>query len=203
MEDSLVQLVLATPSVDPIILEKSNEIHKKWIYSLDPTITLSPTLPNNAVFTQLATNVVEQTTVLQQLNNLAEQRSKDNQKGIPSIHPSFKKMILVAFSEDGTDVPSKPVKLYSDFFSQKSAVHAQIHLLHTLQAEFKCAVTIMTPFATALYHGNFLWDRTNTPNNFCCLLLGKPSSLATSSTKEAMILDLKSSKGGGWSNKDL
>jgi len=77
-------------------------------------------------------------------------------KGISSIDPSFKKMILVASSEDETDVPSEPFKLCPDFFSHKSAVHAQIHLIQTLQADFKCAVTITVPVATALYHRNNL-----------------------------------------------
>ena len=35
----------------------------------------------------------------------------------------------------------------------------------------------------------------------CSLLLGKPPPLAASGAKEAMMLNLKASKGGGWSDK--
>ena len=87
-------------------------------------------------------------------------------------------MILTASVDDGIDVPLVPVKYCSNFFTLKSAVHAHIHLLQTLHSEPKCTVDVTVPLATALYHGNFTWDRADSPNNFCSLLLGKPSPLA-------------------------
>ena len=69
---------------------------------------------------------------------------------------------------------------------------------------FALAVAVSTHLTTALYHGNFLWDRPNSPNNFCSLLFGNPSPpLASTGAKEAMMLHLKAKKGGGWSDKDL
>ena len=188
--------VLSTPYMYPIILEKSKEIHYEWIHS-------ASTIPNDTVFQQLATNVLGQTTVLENINNGAKKRVDEKQKGMASIHTYFKKMILAASSEDGIDVPLVPVKTFSNFFKQKSAVHAQIHLLQMLQSELKCTVDITAPLATALYHGNFTWDRSDSPNNLCSLLLGKPSPLAASGAKEATMLHLKASKGGGWSDKDI
>jgi len=129
MVNSLIKPVLTTYSIYHIIVEKNNEIHKEWMHPAETPVTPSPNLPNDAAFTQLATNIAEQTTVLKQLNNLTEQKAKDKQKGISSVHPSLKKMILAASSKDGADVNSEPVKLCSDFFSQKAAVHAQSNLL--------------------------------------------------------------------------
>ena len=97
-----------------------------------------------------------------------------------SIHPYFKKMILVASSEDGIDVSFVPVKHCYNFFKQKSAVYAQIHLLQTLHSEPKCTVDVTVPLATALYHSNFTWERADSPNNVCSLILGKPPPLAAS-----------------------
>ena len=111
--------------------------------------------PQQFSFQQLATNVVEQTTVLEKFNNCAEKCADEKQKGMASIHRYFKNMILAASSEDGIDVPLVPVKHCSSFFKHKSAVHAQIHLLQKLQSELKCTVDITIPLATALYHVNF------------------------------------------------
>ena len=112
-------------------------------------------------------------------------------------------MILSSSSEDGIAVPLVPVKHCPNFFKQKSEVHAQIHLLQTLQSELKCTVDVTVTLATALYHGNFTWDRADSPKCFCSLLSGKPSPLAASEAKEATMLHLKASKWGGWSDKDI
>ena len=59
------------------------------------------------------------------------------------------------------------------------------------------------PLATAFFYGDFLWDRPDTPSNFCSLLFTKPYPLSPTGAKGAMILHLKNEKGGGWSDKDL
>ena len=197
--------VTTTPSTDRAIIEKSEEIHEKWLLPTQTqVIPATNTQPSNAL-SQLASNVNEQTAILQQLNNLAEERSREKakSKGLDAIHPSFKTMILAASSSDGTNPAQTPTPECTAFFNQKSAVHAKIHLLQTLTYSFGCTVDISVPLATALYHGNFLWDKPDSPNNFCSLLFGKPSPLATTGAKEAMILHLKAEKGGGWSDKDL
>ena len=68
---------------------------------------------------------------------------------------------------------------------------------------FNCTVEITVPLATALYHGIFIWDKPDSPSNYYSLLFGKPSALALSGAREAMILHLKAEKGGGWSDIDL
>ena len=88
-------------------------------------------------------------------------------------------------------------------FDQSSAVHAKIHLLQTLTHVFCCTVEIPVSLATSLYHGNFLLDKPDTPNNFCTMLFSKTSPLSTTGEKAAMILNKKFEKGGGWSDKDL
>ena len=110
-------------------------------------------------------------------------------------------MILAPSSKDGTDV--LPVKNCSKFFKRKSAVHAQIHLNQLLHSVFKCSVIVPVSFAIALYHGNFLWDRFDTPNNFCSFLLGKPPPLSQNGSKEIAMIYLKALKGVGRSNNDL
>ena len=82
-------------------------------------------------------------------------------------------------------------------------MQAKIHLLQTLTHVLCCTVDISVPLAIALFYGNFLWDRPDTPNNFCRLLFKKPSPLSPNGAKEAMILHLKAEKGGGWSDKYL
>ena len=82
---------LATPSIDPIILEKSKEIHDEWIHSASTITQPYATIHNDTVFKQLATNVVEKTTVLEKLNNFSEIPVDKKQKGMASIHPYFKK----------------------------------------------------------------------------------------------------------------
>ena len=195
--------IAAIPSIDTVIQTRSKEIHEKAIHSAETIINPVNAIGGNEAITQLASNVLEQTSVLEKLNTLAEESNKGKKKGIESIHPSFKKMILAASSTDGVVGPFDPVDQCAAFFNQKSAIHAKIHLLHTLQNEYFCAVDVTVPLATALYHGNFLWDKPDSPNNFSCLLFGKPSPLASTGFREAMVLHLKAEKGGGWSDKEL
>ena len=86
------------------------------------------TIPASDTLSQLTTNVLEQTTVLQAINTSQEEKQRGKQKNISILHPSFKKMILFASSEDGTDSPLEPSDLCANFYQQKSAVHAQLHL---------------------------------------------------------------------------
>ena len=193
----------ATPSIDPIIKSTSKYLHTDNIQSATTITTPSPTIANSEALAQLATNVCEQTAILEKINVTAEMRRSEKAKGITSLHPSFQKMILSASSTDGTDPALDPSDHCREFYKQKTSIHAQIHLNQTLLAHFKCSVRVPVSLATALYHGNFLWDRADTPNNFCSLLLGKPSPLSPNSSREIMMLHLKASKGAGWSDKDL
>ena len=102
-----------------------------------------------------------------------------------------------------TEIATNPITTCTEFFDQRSAVHAKIHLLQTLTHVFRCTVNITVPLETALFDGNCLWDRPDTPNHFCSLLFTKPSPLSPTGTKESMILHLKAERGGGWSDKDL
>ena len=82
-------------------------------------------------------------------------------------------------------------------------MHAKIHLLQNLTHVLCCTVDISVPLATALFYGNFLWDKPDTPNNFCSILFTKTPPLPPTGAKEAMILSLKAEKGGGCSDTDL
>ena len=180
------------PSIDPIIITRSKEIHEAFIHIIVPP-NKEPEVNNTEALSQLATNVSKQTVILQQLNNLAEDRSskKIKKKGVNAIHPSFKAMILAASSTDADATFTTPVTTCTEFFNQIPAVHTKIHLLQTLTHVFRCTVNISVPLATALFYGNFLWDRPDTPNNLCSLLFTKPSYLSPTGAKEAIILHLK------------
>ena len=196
--------VTATPSIAPSVLSRGEEIHKANIQLAAPP-TETDVIPPGEAINQLANNVNEQTVILQAMNNLATENSKEKErkKGISSIHPSFKIMILNASSSDGTTALTEPGQDCIDFYAQKSPTHAKIHLLQTLTHVHGCTVDITVPLATALYYGNFLWDRPDSPNNFCSLLFGKPNPLSSTGAREAMLLHLKADKGSGWSDKDL
>ena len=131
----------------------------------------------------MATDIVEQTTVLEKLNNCAKKRAEKKQIGVASILPYFKNMILSPSSEYGIDVSLVPVKHCSDLFEQNSGVRVQIHLPETLQSELKCTVDVTVSLATALYHGNFTWDQYDSPKNLCSLIIGKQPPFVASGAK--------------------
>ena len=99
--------------------------------------------------------MLEQIAVLQSINTSQEEKKKEKKKSISSIHPSFVKMILFTSSEDGTDAPTDPSGLCSDFFEQKPAIHAQVHLDLSLTVTFSCPTFVSTPLAIALFHVDF------------------------------------------------
>ena len=84
----------AAPSINPIIITRSKEIQKAFIHIVVPS-DKEPVVNNTEALSQLATNVSEQTKIIQQLNNLAEDRSSEKikKKGVNDIHLSFKVMI--------------------------------------------------------------------------------------------------------------
>ena len=69
----------ASPSIDPNIITSSKEIHEAFIHAVVPPYQ-EPEVNNTEALSQLATNVIEQTTILQQLNNLTEYRSSEKIK---------------------------------------------------------------------------------------------------------------------------
>ena len=87
----------AASSIDPIIIARSKDIHEAFIHTIVPP-EKEPEVNKTGALSQLATNGSEQTTILQQLNNLAEDCSseKSKKKGVNAIHPSFKAMIIAA-----------------------------------------------------------------------------------------------------------
>ena len=91
----------AAPSINPIIIARSKDIHKAFIHTVVPPYK-DPEVNNTEALSQLATNVSKQTTILQQLNNLVEDCSSDKskKKGFNTIHPSFKEIILAELSTD-------------------------------------------------------------------------------------------------------
>ena len=133
----------AATSINPIIITRSKEIHEAFIHTVVPP-DKEPEVNNTEALSQLATNVSEQTTIFQQLNNLAEDRSskKIKKKGVNAIHPSFKAMILAASSTDADAPATTPVTTCTEFFDQRSAVHAKIHLLQTLTRVFRFTINI-------------------------------------------------------------
>ena len=131
----------AAPSIDPIIITRSKDIHKNFIHTFVPP-KKETEVNNTEALSQLATNVSEQTTILQQINNLAEDHSseKSKKKGVNDIHPSFKAMILTAPSTDADAPATNPVTTCTEFSDQRSAVHAKNHLLQILTHVFRCTV---------------------------------------------------------------
>ena len=91
----------ASPFIKPIIIARSKDIHEAFIHTVVPP-DREPEVNNTEALSQLSINVIEQTAILQQLNNLAEDRSseKSKKKGVNDIHPSFKAMILAASFTD-------------------------------------------------------------------------------------------------------
>ena len=85
----------AASSIDLIIITVSKEIHKVFIHNVVPP-DKEPEVNNTEALSQLATNVSKQTTMLQQLKNLAEYHSSEKikKKGFNAIHPSFKSIII-------------------------------------------------------------------------------------------------------------
>ena len=61
---------------------------------------------------------------------------------------------------DGTNAPTDPIDLCVDFFEQKSAVNAQIHLLQTLTATFRYAVSVSSP----PHHRTLPWELSLGPS---------------------------------------
>ena len=142
----------AAPSINPIIIARSKDIHKAFIHTIVPP-EKEPEVNKTEALSQLATNGSEQTTILQQLNTLAAYRSSEKikKKGVNAIHPSFKAIILAASSTDADATINTPVTTCTEFFDQRSAVHAMIHLLQILTHVFRYVVDISVPLATALF----------------------------------------------------
>ena len=128
----------AAPSIDPIIIARSKDIHEAFIHAVVPP-EREPEANKTKALSQLATNVSKQTTILQQLNNLAEDRisEKSKKKGVNGIQPLFKAMILAASSTYADAPATTPVTTCTELFDQRSAVHAKTHLLQTLTHVFR------------------------------------------------------------------
>ena len=107
----------AALSIDPIIIARSKEIHEAFIHAAAPP-DQEPEFNNTESLIQLATNVNIQTTILQQLNNLAEDCSseKSKNKGVNAIRPSFKAIILAASSTDADAPDTTPVMTCTELF---------------------------------------------------------------------------------------
>ena len=102
--------VPVAPSIDPSIQTRYNAITLAYI--LPPAPTVNPeVVPGNqeAVLQQLASNISDQTNVLQKINNIAETKhsEKNKSKGIATIHPYFRKILAVS-SPDGEEVSLDP-----------------------------------------------------------------------------------------------
>ena len=131
-------------SIDPIIIARSKEIHEVFIHVVIPP-DQEPEFNNTEDLNQLATKVSKQTTILQQLKNLAEDRSskKSKKKGVNTFLTSFKEMILAASSTDSDGPATTPVTTCTEFFYHRSVVHAKIHLIQTLTHVFRCTVKFL------------------------------------------------------------
>ena len=113
------QLITPTPllpSVDSQITTFCNTIHTQHIHSPSTTVRVSAPSSSNQALEELTSNIQEQTTVLQKMNSLAEEKGADKRKGSSSLHPSTLKMILAASSEDGIDTPPSVPTSCESFF---------------------------------------------------------------------------------------
>ena len=72
------------PSINPIIITRPKEMHEAFIHAVVPP-DQKPEVNNTDDLGQLATNVNEQTTNLQKLNNLAEDLSSKKIKNKVTI----------------------------------------------------------------------------------------------------------------------
>jgi len=73
MDDSIIEPVLAAPSIDPISIEKRQQNPQIMELLRTHNRHHNPHTPKQRCFHPTSNNVAEQTTFLQQLNNLTEQ----------------------------------------------------------------------------------------------------------------------------------
>ena len=93
------------PSSDPLIIKTCRSIHDQHIHTPQTSVPVTAPSNQNQALEELSSNILEQTTVLQKMNTLAEEKGADKRKGSSSLHPSTLKMLLAAASENGVDTP--------------------------------------------------------------------------------------------------
>ena len=87
------------------------------------------------------------------------------------LHDSCKRLILNASSSNGESMLDKPCETATKFYKKKSIGKASDYLSTTLFQDFKCCVDISTGLVTALFDGNFLCDKEDSPSNFSFFLV--------------------------------
>ena len=148
-------------------------------------------------------NIHEQTSALENLASINATKISETKKSFVKLHECQQKLILAASSVDGLNSADSVSEFGKEFYKQTAAQNAKLYLQNTLRSAFKCNVHISLGFATAIYKGLFCWDTPDTPSNFNCFNLTKPSPLKPSEWKEAMILDFKSNQSAGLNEIDV
>ena len=151
----------------------------------------------------LNSNIHEQTSALEQIASINATKSSETKKSFAKLYDCQQKLVLVASYVDGLNSADSATEFAKEFYKQTSTQNAKLYLQNTLHSAFKCNVHISLGFATAIYQGLFYWDTPDTPSNFNCFNLTKPSPLKPSGWKEVTILDFKSNQSAGLNETDV
>jgi hypothetical protein len=121
--------------------------------------------------------------------------------GFGELPSHTQNMILMAAYPDHHAVLVDPLAMAQAFFEQTMVGKARSHLHQELQSNFNVNFDPSQALVTALRAGHFLWGRISCLSNFSVSFCGSAGPL--SSSADAVHLHLKSTKGGGFIDKDI
>ena len=192
------------PSHNPKVLKYFSDLNSCNLLPAETDrVTRNSSTDWTSTVKDLNNNIHEQTSALEKLASINATKSSETKKSFAKLHDCQQKLILAASSVDGLQPADSATDFAKEFYKQTSAQNAKLYLQNTLRSAFKCNVHISLGFATAIYQGLFCWDTPDTPSNFNCFNLTKPSPLKPSGWKEAMILDFKSNQSAGLNETDV
>ena len=158
---------------------------------------------NDEIIQSLAHSINNQTLVFESFRQEKQEEKEEKKNKFADLHDTTKLLIMNASSIDAESIPNEPTTSCKEFFNKKNISKAMDFLLTTLSQDLKCCVDIDTGLVTALYAGQFLRDRDDSPSNFSFFLTPKKLPLSLNKLKPTMILQLKANQGKGWSETDL
>ena len=158
---------------------------------------------NEDIIQSLAHSIDNQTLIFENIRQDKQEEKEEKKNKFSDLHDTTKLLIMNASSIDAESVPDDPVTSCKEFFNKKNISKAMDFMLTTLSQDLRCCVDIDTGLVTALYAGQFLRDRDDSPSIFSFFLTPKKLPLSLNRLKPTMILQLKANQGKGWSETDL
>lgn len=194
-------------SDDNEVQDWSKTRHNACILSPPPHVTVlrgpAPEMLPNAVFHELSGSIRNNTLVMEKFRQENSEARSEKKNIFGSLHDSAQLLILNASSTNGEFIPTSPVQTCKEFYEKSTVGKAMDFFDTTMKEKFNCYADISTGFITALYTGKFLRERSDSPSNFSFFLVPKLKPLSSGFSEKAMILQLKTSQGKGWSDNDL